>query len=70
MRKATLGGKWLELLSEIAPGLKRVAIMLNPDTAPVLADVVGDCCRRHGSRFGLISSGPRRKVYASVFSGI
>jgi putative ABC transport system substrate-binding protein len=30
-----LAGKWLELLLEIAPGLKRVAIMLNPDTAPV-----------------------------------
>jgi putative ABC transport system substrate-binding protein len=26
--EATLGGKWLELLSEIAPGLKRAAIML------------------------------------------
>ena len=25
--EATLGGKWLELLSEIAPGLKRVAII-------------------------------------------
>jgi putative ABC transport system substrate-binding protein len=33
----SLGGKWLELLSEIAPGLKRVAIMFNPDTAPVSA---------------------------------
>jgi putative ABC transport system substrate-binding protein len=32
--EATLGGKWLELLSEIAPGLKRAAIMFNPDTAP------------------------------------
>jgi putative tryptophan/tyrosine transport system substrate-binding protein len=30
-----LGGKWLELLSEVAPGLKRAAIMFNPDTAPV-----------------------------------
>jgi putative ABC transport system substrate-binding protein len=30
-----LAGKWLELLSEIAPGLKRAAIMFNPDTAPV-----------------------------------
>jgi putative ABC transport system substrate-binding protein len=30
--EATLGGKWLELLSEIAAGLKRVAIMFNPDT--------------------------------------
>jgi putative ABC transport system substrate-binding protein len=30
--EATLGGKWLGLLSEIAPGLKRAAIMFNPDT--------------------------------------
>ena len=29
-----MGGKWLELLSEIGPGLKRAAIMFNPDTAP------------------------------------
>jgi putative ABC transport system substrate-binding protein len=28
--EATLAGKWLELLSEIAPGLKRAAIMFNP----------------------------------------
>jgi putative ABC transport system substrate-binding protein len=33
--EATLAGKWVELLSEIAPGLKRAAIMFNPDTAPV-----------------------------------
>src|SRR6516164_3740031 len=31
----SLGGKWLELLSEVAPGLKRAAIMFNPDTALV-----------------------------------
>ena len=31
--EASLGGKWLELLSEIVPGLKRAAIMFNPDTA-------------------------------------
>jgi putative ABC transport system substrate-binding protein len=30
--EASLGGKWLELLSEIAPGLRRAAIMFNPDT--------------------------------------
>jgi putative ABC transport system substrate-binding protein len=35
--EASLGGKYLELLSEIAPGLKRAAIMFNPDTAPVSA---------------------------------
>jgi hypothetical protein len=33
----TLGGKWLELLSEIAPGLKRAAIMFNPDLAPAVS---------------------------------
>jgi putative ABC transport system substrate-binding protein len=33
--EASLEGKWLELLSDIAPGLKRAAIMFNPDTAPV-----------------------------------
>jgi putative ABC transport system substrate-binding protein len=32
-----MGGKWLELLSEIAPGLKRAAIMFNPDLPSVSA---------------------------------
>jgi putative ABC transport system substrate-binding protein len=31
----SLGGKWLELLSEIVPRLKRPGIMFNPDTDPV-----------------------------------
>jgi putative tryptophan/tyrosine transport system substrate-binding protein len=35
--EATLNGKLLELLLEIAPGLKRAAIMFNPDTAAVSA---------------------------------
>jgi putative ABC transport system substrate-binding protein len=32
--EAGMGGKWLQLLTEIAPGVKRAAIMFNPDTAP------------------------------------
>jgi putative tryptophan/tyrosine transport system substrate-binding protein len=32
--EAAMGGKWLDLLTEIAPGLKRVAMIFNPDTAP------------------------------------
>jgi putative ABC transport system substrate-binding protein len=32
--EASMAGKWLELLIEIAPGVKRAAIMFNPDTAP------------------------------------
>jgi hypothetical protein len=35
--EATLAGKWLELLSEIAPGLKRAAIMFNPDMSTASA---------------------------------
>jgi putative tryptophan/tyrosine transport system substrate-binding protein len=38
--EASLGGKLIELLSEIAPGLKRAAIMFNPDTAPASAYMV------------------------------
>ncbi len=30
----SIGGKWLDLLKEIAPGLARVAVMFNPDTSP------------------------------------
>jgi putative ABC transport system substrate-binding protein len=30
--EAAMGGKWLSLLKEIAPGIKRAAFMFNPDT--------------------------------------
>ena len=32
--EASVAGKWLELLTEIAPTVKRAAIMFNPGTAP------------------------------------
>lgn len=32
--EASLGGKWIEVLREIAPGVSRAALMFNPDTAP------------------------------------
>ena len=32
--EASMGGKWLEMLKEIAPGVRRAAIIFNPDTAP------------------------------------
>jgi putative ABC transport system substrate-binding protein len=35
--ESSMGGKWLELLLEITPGLKRAAFMFNPDTAPITA---------------------------------
>jgi len=31
-----MGGKWIELLKEIAPGTERIALMFNPETAPPL----------------------------------
>jgi putative tryptophan/tyrosine transport system substrate-binding protein len=31
--EATMGGKWFELLTQIAPGVKQAAAMFNPDTA-------------------------------------
>jgi putative tryptophan/tyrosine transport system substrate-binding protein len=30
----SIGGKWLGLLKEVAPGLARVAVMVNPDESP------------------------------------
>jgi putative ABC transport system substrate-binding protein len=33
-QEAAMAGKWLELLTEIAPTVRRVAIIFNPDTAP------------------------------------
>jgi putative ABC transport system substrate-binding protein len=33
-QEASIAGKWVELLTEIAPGVKRVAAMFNPDTEP------------------------------------
>jgi putative tryptophan/tyrosine transport system substrate-binding protein len=32
--EAATGGKWLSLLKEIAPGIKRAAFMFNPETVP------------------------------------
>jgi putative ABC transport system substrate-binding protein len=32
--EASMGGKWIELLKEIAPGMSRLAFLFNPQTAP------------------------------------
>jgi putative tryptophan/tyrosine transport system substrate-binding protein len=34
--QSTLGGKWVELLKEIDPRIRRVALLFNPTTAPPL----------------------------------
>ena len=32
--KFSIGGKWVELLKQIDPGLSRVAVIFNPETSP------------------------------------
>lgn len=32
--ESSLGAKWIEILKELVPGLTRMAVMFNPDTAP------------------------------------
>jgi putative ABC transport system substrate-binding protein len=34
MYEPAMGAKWIELLKEIAPGIRRVALLFNPQTAP------------------------------------
>jgi len=36
----SMGGKWLETLKQVAPAVRRVAILFNPDTAPFAASFV------------------------------
>jgi putative ABC transport system substrate-binding protein len=43
--EGSLAGKWLELLWEIAPGLKRAAIMVNPDINPTYMPSVETAAR-------------------------
>ena len=39
--KSSLGGKWIELLKQMAPRITRVAAMFNPETAPQAGYYVG-----------------------------
>src|SRR5204862_979993 len=36
----SIGGKWMQLLGEITPGLARVGIMYNPNTGPYAASLI------------------------------
>jgi putative ABC transport system substrate-binding protein len=36
--EGSLGGKWLELLKEVAPRVARVAVLFNPTTAATFAE--------------------------------
>jgi ABC-type uncharacterized transport system substrate-binding protein len=50
--EASMGGKWVEILKELAPSVMRVGLLFNPTTAPVreghpmMSDVTTSCSRR------------------------
>lgn len=50
----SIGGKWIELLREIAPGLTRVGVVYNPDTAPYAAPLIASAKAAAGSGLAVI----------------
>jgi putative tryptophan/tyrosine transport system substrate-binding protein len=45
---AEFSGKWLEMMGEIVPGLKRVAVVWDPSTGPVQIDAADAVARSRG----------------------
>jgi len=59
----SIGGKWIELLLEIAPGLKRIGIVYNPDTGPYAVGLISSARAFAGSRAAVLDL-PVRDVRA------
>jgi putative ABC transport system substrate-binding protein len=53
-------GKWLEMLKEIAPGVRRVALMFNPQTAPYYAVYLRELTAAASSLAAEVSATPVR----------
>jgi putative ABC transport system substrate-binding protein len=53
--EGSMGGKWLELLKEIAPQVRRVAMMFNPDTSPDRGDYYAPALDAAAQAFGIES---------------
>jgi ABC-type uncharacterized transport system substrate-binding protein len=51
-------GKWLEMLKEIAPGVRRVALMFNPQTAPYYAVYLRELAAAASSLAAEVSATP------------
>jgi putative ABC transport system substrate-binding protein len=58
----TLAGKWLGLLKEVTPGLVRVALLINPDTAILRGTLYSQVFETAAAGLGI------EPVYAKVFS--
>jgi putative tryptophan/tyrosine transport system substrate-binding protein len=50
----SIGGKWIQLLREIAPELRRVGVIYNPDTAPYAAPLIASAKAAAGSDMAVI----------------
>ena len=50
LQEGGMAGKWLELLTEIAPGVRRAALLFNPDTAPYVSSFTCPYSRRPPAR--------------------
>ena len=62
---ASMGGKWLEILKEIAPRTTRVGVLFNPDTAPRNGDFYLGPMRELAQGFGVeVFPAPVRDVAA------
>lgn len=53
--EGSIGGKWLELLREMAPGIRRAAYLYNPNTAPRAGRYFGDSFETTARAFNLAS---------------
>jgi ABC-type uncharacterized transport system substrate-binding protein len=51
--ESAMAGKWVELLKEIAPALKRVIFMFNPETAPMGGDYYARLVRNAADASGV-----------------
>src|SRR5262249_19650474 len=63
------GGKWLDLLKEIAPGLARAAVMFNPDTSPpskFFMGAVETAASSHGVRAIAIQVGAAADINPAI----
>jgi len=62
---ASMGGKWLEILMEVAPKTARVGVLFNPDTAPRNGDFYLKPMQELASTFGVeVQAAPLRDVAA------
>jgi hypothetical protein len=64
-----MGGKWLELLKEMAPRVNRAAMIFNPDTAPGAWHTAASAIRRASMSRSIVELSAQRTDAAKPRSG-